>query len=92
MINQSLKKCLGYSPEDFADDLVYTRFPFQVFANRNLNFVIENGKFHSNQCLLNCYSYVNNTESETINLECLNLKYNSSLNNIIQNSIDSHIF
>lgn len=90
MLNQSLKKCLGYSPEDFADDLVYTRFPFQVFANRNLNFVIENGKFHSNQCLLNCYSYVNNNESETINLECLNLKYNSSLNNIIQNSIDSH--
>jgi hypothetical protein len=47
-------------------------------------FVIENNKFHSVRCCENNFVYVKNKESNSISLDCYNIKYNEYYKNMLR--------
>lgn len=83
-IIKTITKCSGYE----WNKLIYTNFPFQMFELYDLPFVVENGKLHGLNCSRNNYTYVENKESNSINMECFNLKYNSALSKITDRAVN----
>ena len=75
---QPNKKCQGFLP-DVLHGQIWNLFPFQLFQTTELPFVVENGVFHSLECLENNYIYKQNTQFLLINTSCNDLQYNSKL-------------
>ena len=78
MNNIKVKKCKGYELTQI--DNIYQNFPFQILTE--LNFVFENGKFHSLSCAANDYICYENE----INKECSDLIHNNKIKDIIKRS------
>lgn len=82
-------KCSGHKAA-FQND-VFISFPFQLYTIKQIDLYFENGSFHSKQCFENGYKVFN--QEKLINDSCSNLKFNSTLNKIINRSLifDNHL-
>ena len=57
------------------DKQLFIYFPFQVYEFKECKFVTEYKSFHGMNCFKNSFRYLNNSCSDTVNLDCFNLKY-----------------
>jgi hypothetical protein len=73
-------KCVGLKTP--IDEQFFIYFPFQVYEFKECHFVTEYKSFHGTNCYKNDYRYCKNSFSETVNIDCYNLKYNVRLNKI----------
>ena len=84
VINE-IAKCDGFQTS--INEQLFTYFPFQLLEFNEYSFVIENKRFHDSKCYKNNYVYTKNTASVSVNVECFNLKYNTTLKKICERAV-----
>jgi len=88
----SYVKCFGLKCE--ISENLHCHLATHLIELEKYKFVIENNKFHSVRCCENNYVYVKNKESNSISLDCYNIKYNEYYKNMLRRAtsqLDIHI-
>jgi hypothetical protein len=90
LTTEIIKYCSGYKSK--IDEQFFTYFPFQLLEFNQYTFVIDDKIFHDRRCRDNNYKYKVNSVSDSSNVECYNLKFNSHLKTIFERAVDFNKF
>jgi hypothetical protein len=90
LTSEIIKYWSGYKSK--IDEHFFTYFPFQLPEFNQYTFVIDDKIFHDRICRDNYYKYKVNSVSDSSNVECYNLKFNSHLKTLFERAVDFNKF